>query len=74
MNCGGSGDRQAKRSFLSRMILKRALRLAHTPLLCWQGGPPAHIVGEIAPTDEQRNPETQDFAQCAARLRALIAH
>ena len=53
--------------------IEEALRLA-TRIIVLAGGPPAHIVGEIAPTDEQRNPETQDFAQCAARLRALIAH
>ena len=53
--------------------IEEALRLA-TRIIVLAGGAPAHIVGEIAPTDEQRNPETQDFAQCAARLRALIAH
>ncbi|WP_243428386.1 ABC transporter ATP-binding protein [Acetobacter suratthaniensis] len=53
--------------------IEEALRLA-TRIIVLAGGSPAHIVGEIRPTDAQRNPETQDFAHCAARLRELIAH
>lgn len=53
--------------------IEEALRLA-TRIIVLAGGAPAHIVGEIRPTDAQRNPETQDFAHCAARLRELIAH